>query len=172
MSHLDHATIPAGRCGNCTHWARPDEVTRCPHCDCPRHVATPYGGHDPQTPPGAENALQAFSDALEEARRELAAAADEEVDAELARDAAQRRAELSPAAPKVGVFDGARTTVAMKAAWVAEQIAEEERAYRLATVKRKAAAKRLDILGKQGSYQQSISKSVGDSYRGTGGERW
>jgi len=170
MSRPD-GTIPAMKCA-CGHFARPDEVTECRFCGCKHHVARPHGEHDPQTPPGAEQALQAFSDALEEARRELAAAADEEVDAELARDTAQRRAELSPAAPKVGVFDGVRTTVAMRAAWVAEQIAGEERTFRLATVKRKAAAKKLDILGKQGSYQQSISKSVGDSYRGTGGERW
>jgi hypothetical protein len=163
--------IPAGKCA-CTHWARADEVTECRYCACTRHVARPHGEHDPQTPPGAEQSLQAFSDALEGARRELAAAADEEVDAELARDTAQRRAELSPDAPKVGVFDGVRTTVAMRAAWVAEQIAGEERTFRLATVKRKAAAKKLDILGKQGSFQQSIGRSVAASYQGQRGEGW
>lgn len=168
---LPDGAIPAGKCV-CTHWARADEVTECRFCNCTHHVARPHGEHDPQTPPGAEQALQAFSDALEEARRELATAADEEVDAELARDTAQRRAELSPAAPKVGVFDGVRTTVAMRAAWVAEQIAGEERAFRLATVKRKAAAKKLEILGKQGSFQQSINRSVSASYQGTGGEPW
>ena len=132
----------------------------------------PHGEHDPQTPPGAEAALQSFSDALEPARRELAAAADEEVEAELARDAARRRWLLSEECPRTGVFDGVRVTVAERDAWVDEQIAGEERAFRLAREKRKAAAKRLDVLSKQGSYQQSISKSVADSYRGTGGDRW
>jgi hypothetical protein len=70
------------------------------------------------------------------------------------------------------VFDGVRVTVAERDAWVEDKITEEELAFRLAREKRKAAAKRLEILSKQGSYQQSISKSVGESYRGTGSERW
>jgi len=131
-----------------------------------------YGGHDPQTPPGAEAALQSFSGALEPARRALADAADEEVEAELARDAARRYWLLSDECLKAGVFDGVRVTVAERDAWVEEKIAGEERAFRLAREKRKAAAKALDVLGRQASYQQTISKSVGDSYRGTGGDRW
>lgn len=118
----------------------------------------PYGGHDPQTPPGAEAALQSFSDALEPARQ--------------ARDAARRGWLLSDECPKAGVFDGVRVTVAERDAWVEDRIAGEERTFRLAREKRKAAAKALDILGRQASYQQTISKSVGDSYRGTGGDRW
>jgi hypothetical protein len=133
-----------------------------------------HGGHDPQTPPGAEAALQSFSDALEPARQELAAAADEEVAAELARDAAKRHWLLTPdpQRPKPGVFDGVRVTVAERDAWVEDKIAEEELAFRLAREKRKAAAKRLEILSKQGSYQQSINRSVSTSYQGTGSEPW
>lgn len=170
MSRPD-GTVPAMKCA-CGHFARPDEVTKCRFCDCERHVASPYGGHDPQTPPGAENALQSFSDALEEARKELAEAADEEVKTELARDSAKRYWLLSSQCPPVGVFDGVRTTVAQRDAWVEEKIADKEMEFRLAREKRRAAAKKVDILSKQGSYQQSISKSVGDSYRGTGSERW
>jgi hypothetical protein len=147
-------------------------VAACPHCDCRRHIASPYGGHDPQTPPGAESALQSFSDKLEAARQELAEAADAEVSAELARDEARRYWILSEECPKAGVFGGVRVTVAYVEAWVADKIADEELAFRLARERRKAAARALDVLGRQGNYQQSISRSVGESYRGTGGERW
>jgi len=164
-------TVPAMKC-NCGHFARPDEITVCRFCDCERHIASPHGGHDPQTPPGAEAALQSFSEALEVARQELADAADEEVKTELARDSAKRYWLLSDKCPPVGVFDRVRTTVAQRDAWVEEKIADKEMDFRLAREKRRAAAKKVDILSKQGSYQQSISKSVGDSYRGTSGERW
>lgn len=165
------AVIPAGRCV-CTHYARADEITECRYCDCKRHVATPYAGHDPQTPPGAEAGLESFKEALEIARQELAEAADAEVTAELDRDAAHRKWMLAPECPKVGVFDGVRTTVAQRDAWVADRVAEHERAYRLAKATRQAAQKKLDVLGKQGSFQQSIGRSVGDSYRGQREPGW
>lgn len=169
---IPDAVIPAGRCGACPHYARADEVTRCRFCGCEHHVASPYQGHDPQTPPGAEAALESFRDALESARQELAGAADAEVTAELERDAAHRRWMLSPECPPVGVFDGVRTTVAQRDAWVQDRVAGEERAYRLARAARQAAQKKLDVLGKQGSYQQSISKSVGQSYSGQREPGW
>jgi hypothetical protein len=164
-------TIPAGKCA-CGHWARADEVTECRYCDCTQHRVSPYGGHNPQDPPGAEAALQSFSDALEPAREELAAAVDEEVRAELARDSAKRYWLLHGTCPKTGVFDGVRVTVAERDAWVEEKIADKEYEFRMAEVKRKAAAKKLAILERQSSVQQSISKSVGEAYRGTGSERW
>lgn len=166
------AVIPAGRCGECPHYARADEVTECRYCNCKRHVASPYGGHDPQTPPGAEAALDSLKEALGAAQEELAEAADAEVTAELDRDAAHRRWMLSPECPPVRVLDGVRTTVAQRDAWVADKIAEEERAYRLAKTARQAAQKKLDVLGKQGSFQQSIGRSVGDSYRGQREPGW
>lgn len=131
-----------------------------------------HGGYDPQTPPGAESALQSFSDALEPARQALAAAADAEVKAELARDAAKRRWLLSGECPKTGVFDGVRVTVAERDAWVGDKIADEELAFRLSKSTRQAAARRLAVLSKQGSLQQTLSKSVGESYRGQRGEGW
>ena len=161
-------TIPAGRCG-CGHWARPDEVTECRMCDCKRHVS---GSRDPQTPPGAERDLQSYSDALEEAGELLAAARNAELDAEEARDSARRRAQMSPDCPPAGVFNGVRITVAYVAAWVEDQIADEERAYRLAKVARQAASDHLRKVGKQGSFQQTLTKSVGNAYLATGSEPW
>ena len=173
MNHpREVGTIPASKCA-CGHFAPPTgEITECRFCDCERHVAGPYRGHDPDTPPGAEAALQTFSDLLKDAQRDLAAACDDEVEAELARDAAARTWLLSDDCPPVGVFNGVRTTVAQQSAWVADRIADKERTYRLAKAAREAAQKYLDVLGRQGSIQQSISKSVGASYQGTGGERW
>jgi hypothetical protein len=163
-------TIPAGKCA-CGHWARADEVTECRYCDCAQHRASPYGGHDPQTPPGAEAALQAFSRELDEARQALAAARNAELDAKTARDKVKRKFLLSPHAPAVGVFGGVRTTMAERDAWVADQIADEEQAYQVAKLARQAAKEHLDTLREQGSLQQSISRSVSASYQGTG-ERW
>jgi hypothetical protein len=144
----------------------------CRSCGCTDHRAGPYAGHDPQTPPGAEAALETFKTMLEEAGRELAAAVDEEVTAELARDAAMRKWMFDKDCPPVGVFNGVRTTVAQRDAWVAGKIVDEERAYRLAKAAREAAQTKLDILGRQGSYQQSISRSVSEVYRNTGRDPW
>ena len=122
------------------------------------------------TPPGAEARLEAYRDALDEAAKKLREARDAEVDAKDARDAARRRAQLSPDCPKVGVFGGVRTTVAYQVAWIEEQIAAEEREYQLAKLARQAASEHLKKLGKQGSFQQSLTNSVREAYRGAG--RW
>ena len=127
-----------------------------------------YRGHDPQTPPGAEAALQSVSDGLETARRALAAARDEEVAALADYKAAKRRALLSAECPKVRRNE---CTVAERDAWVEDQCADEELAWMLARTARQAAADHHQTLREQGSIQQSISRSVGDSYRGTGGFR-
>ena len=163
--------IPAGRCVNCPHFARPDEVTACRFCDCQQHRAA-APGHDPMTPPGAEAALQSYSDALEEAGKLLAAARNAELEAEEARDSARRRAQLSPACPAAGVHNGVRVTVAYVTAWIEEQVKDEERAYKLAKVARQAASDHLRKVGKQGSFQQTLTKSVSAAYQGTGPEPW
>ena len=87
--------------------------------------------HDqrPNTPPGAEAKLEAYSDALDDAMEKLRQARDDELSAKEDRDAAKRRAQLSPDCPKVGVFDGVRTTVAYQTAWIEDQIAEQEHDY-------------------------------------------
>lgn len=128
-----------------------------------------YGGHDPQTPPGAEAALQVFSDALEDARTTLARKRDEEVQAHAAYKSAKRAALLSEQCPKVRRNE---CTVAERDAWAEDQCADEELEWMLAKAARQAASDHLGTLREQGSIQQSITKSVADSYRGTGGNRW
>ena len=130
-------------------------------------TATPY---NPATPPDAEAKLAAYSDALDKAQEDLKNARDAEVEAEEDRDAARRRAQMSPDCPKVGVFNGVRTTVAYQTAWIEDQIADVEHKYRLAKLARQAASDHLKKLGKQGSFQQSLTGSVREAYRNTG--RW
>lgn len=123
------------------------------------------------TPPGAESRLEAYRDALEEATHALADARNAELEAEEARDAALRKAQLSPDCPPVGVFDGVRITVAYQKAWVAEQAAGQELEYKRARVARQAAQAHLRKVEKQGGFQQSITASVREAYRGTGDYR-
>lgn len=168
MTHPLADTTPALRCA-CRHYARRDEVTTCRFCDCTRHVAAPagpHGGHDPQTPPGSEAALQAYSDALEEARELLAEKRDLEVDAEAAWKAAKRRWLLSEECPKVRRNEW---TVAERDAWVEVRCADEEQAWMLAKAARQAAGDHLHTVGKQGGFQQSIGASVRASYQGQWG---
>ena len=130
-------------------------------------AATP---HNPATPPDAETKLAAYSDDLDKAQQDLQDARDAELEAEEDRDAARRRAQMSPDCPPVGVFNGKRTTVAYQQAWIEEQIADVEHKYRLAKLARQAASDHLKKLGKQGSFQQSLTGSVREAYRNTG--RW
>ena len=173
MSHpIRSTTLPSGRCPACEHFAPVGEIVACSKCDCDRHTASPYRGHDPQTPPGAEAALQSYSDALDDAVEKLKAARDAELEAEEARDAARWEALLSPDCPKVGVFDGVRTTVAVQDAWVRRETAAKETAYRAAKVIRQAASAHLDKLNSQRSIQQTIAKSVADQFRGQREPGW
>lgn len=126
--------------------------------------------YDPDTPPGAEAALQSLSGQLDIARDGLREARNAEVEAEAAYRAAHRAALLSEECPKVGVFDGVRTTVAQRDAWVDSQVAEKELMWKIAQATRKAAADHLRTLRDQASVAQSITASVRESYRGTG--RW
>ena len=172
MSNPLNGTVPALKCA-CGHFAPLGEITTCRFCDCERHAGTPYGDHDPQTPLGAETALQAFSEALERARVGLAQASDAEVEAELARDAARRKLMFTEECPRAGVFGGVRVTVAERDAWIDDRIVDEERAFRLAKAAREAAEKYLSVVGKQLSAQQTLSKSVGQGYgNSTGSGRW
>lgn len=125
--------------------------------------------HDPDTPPGAEGILQSLSDDAEVARVKLRQARDAEVDAELAYKAAKRRAILSPDCPKVRRDE---CTVAERDAWVEEQAAVEEQVYEIAKAARQAASDHLHTLRAQISAQQSITRSVGDYYQGTGRQPW
>ena len=128
-------------------------------------AATPY---NPATPPAAEAKLEAYSDALDGAVEALRQARDDEVAAEEDRDAARRRAQMSPDCPPVGVFNGVRTTVAYQRAWIEDQIKDEEHKYKMAKLKRQAASEHLKKLSKQGGFQQTVTSSVREAYRGTG----
>ena len=129
--------------------------------------ATP---HNPATPPDAEAKLAAYSDALDKAEEDLEPARNAELDAEEDRDAARRRAQMSPDCPPVGVFNGVRTTVAYQQAWIEDQIAEEEHKSKLKKLARQAASEHLKKLSKQGGFQQTVTSSVREAYRNTG--RW
>lgn len=126
---------------------------------------SPHQGYDPQTPPGAEAALQSFSDALENARDLLAAARDAETDAEAEFRRAKRKWLLSPECPKVRRNEW---TVAERDAWVEDKCADEELAWMLAVTRRKAASDHMQTVKTQGGLQQSIAGSVREQYRGAG----
>ena len=127
---------------------------------------------DPATPPGAEARLESYRDELDEATEALTATRNTELDAEEARDKALRDAQLSDDCPIAGVIDGRRTTVAYVKAWIEDQAADDERAYRQAKVARQAATAHLSKLREQGRFQQSITASARESYRGTNGRNW
>lgn len=135
-------------------------------------MTSPHGGHDPQTPPGAEAALTEFSDQLEAARLMLAEKRDAEVMAKDTWNKAKRRARFSPGCPKAGTYDGVRILKDDVDAWIDDQVADEGLAYELSKTARQAAKDHHDTLRTQGSLAQTLSKSVADSYRGTGGHKW
>lgn len=179
MSHPLRNTIPAAKCTECDHFAPVGEITECKRggCACKRHTGersgSPYRGNDPESPEGAEAALEYFKAEMEAARRELAQASDEEVAAELARDMTRARLMLSDECPVTGVFDGVRVTVGQRDAWLLLRTEDEEREYRLRKLARTAAEKRLEVLGRQAITQASIAKSVSTGYNLTRtGERW
>ena len=135
-------------------------------------MSSPYGGHDPETPPGAEEALRTFSGELEAARLVLKGARDAEVVAKQAWKKAKRQARFSSECPKAGTYDGVRVLKDDVDAWIDDQCADEELIYELAKTARQEASDLHDTLRTQGSLAQSLSKSVADSYRGTGGHKW
>lgn len=128
--------------------------------------------YEPQTPVTAEKKLDEFSDALEEARELLAQARDAEMTAKEIRDEAYRDALLSDECPKVGVFGGVRVTVAYQEAWVAREIADQEKLLQRAILARREAADKHRTIASQASHQQTLAKSVGDAYRGAGRQPW
>ena len=132
-------------------------------------MTSPYYGErgalpPADTPPGAEARLEAYRDELDVAREALRQARDDEVKAKEARDEARRRAQFDPDCPPVGVFNGVRTTVAYQTAWIEDRIADQEHEYQLKKLARQAASEHLRTLGKQGSFQQSLTKSIGDDW--------
>jgi hypothetical protein len=125
--------------------------------------------YEPDTPVKAEERLGQLMAALEVNEQALKDAYDEEMAAEEARDAAQRRALLSDECPAVGVFGGRRTTVAMQEAWVADRIAGEEHAYRLAVQVRRAADAQRRRIEHQLRGAQSINRNASDAAYRAGG---
>ena len=124
---------------------------------------------EPETPPSAEAVLQSLSDQMETAVAGLREARNEEVARQHEYEVARRRAQFSPECPPAGVFGGVRTTVAMQAAWVDGQVAQEKLLWQIARATRQAAATHLKMLRDQASVAQSIGASVRESYRMTGG---
>lgn len=177
MSHPLNGTRRAAKC-ECGHFAPVGEILEsCPRCDdCHRHTGEPpsaSAGYDPQTPVGAEAAVQAFRDALEPARVALAEAMDAEVEAKLVRDAVKRRWILSEECPRAGTFDGVRVLASYVDAWVGDKIVAEQSEYERAQMRTAAALSFLEVLGKQLMGSQTLAKSVGQSYgSSTGSGRW
>lgn len=166
MSNPAEATVPAGRCGNCPHFAPVGEMGTCRYCNCTRHTAPPY---EPATPAAAEQKLEQYMEQLDAAEQALTEARNAELEAENKRDQMRAAALLSEQCPKVGVFDGVRTTVAMQEAWVAAVIEDYEFAFRAAREVRRAAAVRFEKVRKQGQFQQSINSNARDAARTYGG---
>jgi hypothetical protein len=123
---------------------------------------------EPDTPVTAEARLQRISEALEANEEALLKAADDEVEAEEARDAAERRWRLSAECPQAGVYEGVRITVAYVDAWVRDKIAKEDSDLKRAIQARKAAEAQRRRLEGQLRAAQSVNSSVRESYRGTG----
>ena len=132
----------------------------------------PFHAAPPDTPVGAEDRLEDYQDALEEATTALTEARNAELDAEEARDTAEREARMSDECPPIGVFNGKRTTTAYVEAWVKERAKEQEHDYKVAREARRAASDHLRKLMKQGGWQQSITASVRENYRGTNSRRY
>lgn len=166
MSHPLHDTTPAARCAECAHYAPVGEVTACSFCGCQRHTGKPY---EPATPASAEQKLDAYVQALDDAEEAVTVARDAELKAENARDVARAAALLSEACPKTGTFGGVRVTVAERDAWVAREIEPLEFAYRAAREVRRAAVLRFDKVRKQGSFAQSINGNAREALRTYGG---
>lgn len=135
--------------------------------------ASPPGSrsHAPaDTPPGAEDRIQELSDALEDNETALIAAADEELDAQGALDDAVIMWRLDETCPQAGTVDGKRILASYVDAWVAAKTKPQRDALRVAKQRRQAAEKQRDRISRQLMAAQSIAKSVGEAYRGTG--RW
>ena len=166
MSHPLNDTTPAARCADCTHFAPVGEITACRFCDCQRHTGKPY---EPATPASAEQKLDAYVQALDDAEEAVTFARNAELEAENARDVARAAALLSEECPKTGTFGGVRITVAERDAWVAREIEPLEFKFRAAREVRRAAVLRFDKVRKQGSFAQSINGNARETLRTYGG---
>ena len=167
MTHPLRDTLPAVRC-QCGSYA--PAGLPCPKCGAVNDRG-PYRGHDPQTPPGAESALASFMKALGDAQEALEQAANEEVAAEMDLDEARRALLLSDNCPQAA-GPGRTHTVGYQKAWIDQQVAGLIRIYRVARARREAAEKVLKVLERNSSIQQTIAKSVGQSYMGQREPGW
>ena len=128
--------------------------------------------HEPQTPPAAEAKLDALSDSVADAGALLAAARDAEMQAQEAYDDAYIEAVKSPDCPVPGICDGKRVTVSQRADWITVQLQEYKRVLERAKNTRRKAADRFRVVREQASHQQTRTKSVTESFRGTGRAPW
>lgn len=112
---------------------------------------------DTETPTTARNRVRKVGSELVAAEIALKSARDAEVNAKHEYEQAQRRAALSPEAPRVA--RGERT-VAEREAWVADRCEAQEFAYRVAEVNRQAAQTHYATLDTQAMLAQAILKSI------------
>ncbi|HUY47879.1 MAG TPA: hypothetical protein VMV92_19460 [Streptosporangiaceae bacterium] len=127
---------------------------------------------EPQTPPQAEAKLDALSDAVEQAAYVLASARDAEAQAQEAYDDAYFDAVQSSDCPVPGIYEGKRVTVGQRDDWITVQLREHKRLLERAKNTRRKAADRFRVVREQASHQQTRTKSVTESYRGTGRQPW
>jgi len=126
----------------------------------------------PDTPIGAEEELRRLSFDLDDARMKLRDARNAEVAREMAYRKARRAATLSAECPKVRRGHGSEpsVTVAERDAWVEQACEAEEFDLAIATATRQAAGDLLRTLQAQASIQQTVSRSVMDSFRMSSGQ--
>jgi hypothetical protein len=121
--------------------------------------------YEPLTPVQVERRLRGLVTALSRAKADLEQARNAEVDAKHAYQSARRRALLSGDCPKV--TRGGYTT-AERDAWVEEQVADLEKAFDLAEVKRKTAEDHLRTVRDQAVVVATLAKSVNTAYQMAG----
>ena len=110
-----------------------------------------------ETPVTARNRIRAVGTQLVQAEQSLKRARDAEVQAKHDYESAERRAALSPEAPRV-VRGG--TTVAEREAWVGERCEAQRFAYQVAEANRLAAMDHYRTLDTQAMLAQSILRSI------------
>jgi hypothetical protein len=121
--------------------------------------------YEPLTPLQVERRLRGLVTELSKAKTDLEQARNDEVDAKHAYQSARRRALLSADCPKV--TRGGYTT-AERDAWVDEQVAELEKVFDLAEVKRKTAEDHLRTVRDQSVVVTALAKSVNTAYQMAG----
>lgn len=132
-------------------------------------MTDPIPQYEPLTPADVERQVRWIYNQMTRAQTILREARDAEVAAKHVYERAHRKAILSSDCPKVA--RGGYTT-ADRDAWVGEQCAEQQEAYELAEVARKAAEEHLRTLYQQGTLAAVLAKSVHQAFNLAGvGER-